>query len=64
MQSWVWAFSSRKQGFEQLPHGRKRIGREQHSHPLPQQAFTAQLCPYRMQQGTTVLLGLIDNKRQ
>ena len=43
MQSWVWAFSSRKQGFEQLPHRRKGIGREQRSHPLPQQAFTAQL---------------------
>ena len=42
----------------------KGIVIEQRSHPLPQQAFAAQLGPHRLEQGTTQLLGLIHQKRQ
>src|SRR4029453_9332816 len=53
-----------KQGFEKLPHGLKGIVIEQRSHPLPQQAFAAELGPDRLKQRTTALLGLIHQKRQ
>src|SRR5262252_7479784 len=46
-----------EQGFEQLPHGCQGIRIEQRAHPLPQQALTAQLCPHRLEQGATQLLG-------
>ena len=63
-QSWGRLLQAVQQGFEQLPHGLKGIVIEQRSHPLPQQAFAAQLCPYRLKQGTTELLGLIHQKRE
>ena len=47
-----------------MPHGLQDIVIEQGSHPFPQQAFAAQLRPYRLKQGTTALLGLIHQKRQ
>ena len=50
--------------FEQLAHGRQGIVIKQGSHPLPQQAFAAQLCPDRLEQRTTQLLGLVHQKRQ
>src|SRR5215471_7396226 len=53
-----------EQGFEQLPHGCQGIRIEQRAHPLPQQALTAQLCPHRLEQGATQLLGLVDQERQ
>ena len=63
-QSWGSLLQAVQQGFEQLPHGRKGIGIEQRSHPLPPQAFAAELCPYRLKQRTTELLGLIHQKRE
>jgi hypothetical protein len=45
--------------FEQLAHGRQGIVIKQRSHPLPQQALAAQLCPHRLKQGAKQLLGLI-----
>src|SRR5882672_3284582 len=50
--------------FEQLAHRCKGIVIKQGSHPLPQQAFAAELCPDRLKQRTTELLGLIHQKRQ
>ena len=52
------------EGFEQLPHRHKGIVIEQRSHPLPQEAFAAQLGPHRLKQGTPELLRLIYQKRQ
>jgi hypothetical protein len=50
--------------FEQLTHGRQGIIIEQRSHPLPQHALAAQLCPHRLKQGTTQLLGLLHQECQ
>jgi hypothetical protein len=53
-----------KQGCEQVAHGLQGRVIKQRSPPLPQEAFAAQFCPYRLQQGPTELLGLIHQKRQ
>ena len=45
--------------FEELVHGRQGLVIKKRAHPLPQQAFTPQLRPYRLEQRTTQLLGLI-----
>src|SRR5712671_4850741 len=50
--------------FEQLAHGRKGIVVKQGSHPLPEQALAAQLCPDSLEQGATQLLGLVYQERQ
>src|SRR4029453_3224766 len=41
--------------FEKWGNRRQGIGIKQGSHPLPQQAFTAQLAPDRLKQRTTEL---------
>src|SRR6266508_4430761 len=53
-----------QEGFEQLAHGRKGIVIKQCSHSLPQHALAAQLCPHRLEQGATQLLGLVHQERQ
>ena len=58
------AFQIVKQGFEPLPHGLQGTFIAQRADPLPPQAFAAQLCLYRLQQGTTALLRLLHHKRQ
>ena len=53
-----------QQSFEQLSHRRESITEKQRAHALPQQPFAAKFLPHRAKQGTTQLLGLIDQKRE
>src|SRR5262245_59609934 len=50
--------------FEQLAHGRKGIGVQQGSQPLPEQALAAELRPYRLEQRATQLLSLVHQECQ
>ena len=53
-----------QQSFEQLAHRLESITEKQRAYALPQQPFAAKFLPHRAKQGTTQLLGLIDQKRE